>query len=40
MLADMLLDLKRPKDALVDYERGLQLSPNRFNGLCNAGTRR
>jgi tetratricopeptide (TPR) repeat protein len=37
MLADMLLDLKRPKDALVEYERDLQLSPNRFNGLYNAG---
>jgi tetratricopeptide (TPR) repeat protein len=37
MLADMLLDLKRPKDALVEYDRALQLSPNRFNGLFNAG---
>jgi hypothetical protein len=38
MLADILLDLKRPKDALAEYEGGLQLSPNRFNGLYNAGT--
>jgi tetratricopeptide (TPR) repeat protein len=37
MLADMLLDLKRPQDALIEYERALQLSPNRFNGLYNAG---
>lgn len=37
MLADMLLDLKRPRDALVEYERALELSPNRFNGLYNAG---
>ncbi len=37
MLADMLLDLKRPQDALVEYERALQLSPNRFNGLYNGG---
>jgi tetratricopeptide (TPR) repeat protein len=37
MLADMMLALSRPKDALVEYERDLQLSPNRFNGLYNAG---
>ena len=37
MLADMLLELKRPQDALVEYEHSLQLSPNRFNGLFNAG---
>jgi len=37
MLGDMLFDLKRPKDALVEYERDLQLSPSRFNGLYNAG---
>src|SRR5215472_16486118 len=37
MLADMLLDLKRPNDALVEYDRDLQHSPNRFNGLYNAG---
>jgi tetratricopeptide (TPR) repeat protein len=37
MLADMLLDLKRGKDALAEYEGDLQLSPNRFNGLYNAG---
>jgi tetratricopeptide (TPR) repeat protein len=37
MLADMLLDSGRPADALVEYDRDLQLSPNRFNGLYNAG---
>ncbi len=37
MLADMLLDLNRPNDALVEYERDLKLSPGRFNGLSNAG---
>jgi tetratricopeptide (TPR) repeat protein len=36
MLADMLLDLGRPADALVEYDRDLQLSPNRFNGVYNA----
>jgi tetratricopeptide (TPR) repeat protein len=37
MLADMLLDLHRPKEALAEYEVALKLSPNRFNGLYNAG---
>jgi tetratricopeptide (TPR) repeat protein len=37
MLADMLLDSGRPADALVEYDRDLQFSPNRFNGLYNAG---
>ncbi len=37
MLGDMLLDLKRPKDGLAEYEHSLQLSPSRFNGLYNAG---
>jgi tetratricopeptide (TPR) repeat protein len=37
MLADMLLELKRPKEALAEYQRALALSPNRFNGLFNAG---
>ena len=38
MLADMLLELGRPGEALAEYRRSLQLSPNRFNGLFNAGT--
>jgi tetratricopeptide (TPR) repeat protein len=37
MLADMLLELKRPQEALVEYQRSLALSPNRLNGLFNAG---
>jgi tetratricopeptide (TPR) repeat protein len=37
MLADMLLELAQPQAALVEYERALKLSPNRFNGLFNAG---
>jgi tetratricopeptide (TPR) repeat protein len=37
MLADMLLDSGRPKEALVEYQGALKLSPNRFNGLYGAG---
>jgi tetratricopeptide (TPR) repeat protein len=37
MLADILLELKRPQQALVEYKKALILSPNRFNGLFNAG---
>jgi tetratricopeptide (TPR) repeat protein len=37
MLADILLELKRPQEALVEYKNALILSPNRFNGLFNAG---
>ncbi|HMK86845.1 MAG TPA: hypothetical protein VK437_12880 [Steroidobacteraceae bacterium] len=37
MLADMLLAAHRPAEALAEYERALELSPNRFNGLFNAG---
>jgi tetratricopeptide (TPR) repeat protein len=37
MLADMLLELHRPQQALAEYEVSLKLSPNRFNGLYNAG---
>jgi tetratricopeptide (TPR) repeat protein len=37
MLADILLELKRPQEALVEYKKALTLSPNRFNGLFNAG---
>lgn len=37
MLADMLLEAKRPKEALVEYRQALTLSPNRFNGLYGAG---
>ena len=37
MLADILLDLGRAQDALAEYQKALILSPNRFNGLFNAG---
>jgi tetratricopeptide (TPR) repeat protein len=37
MLADMLLALRRPQEALVEYESSLKMSPKRFNGLYNAG---
>jgi tetratricopeptide (TPR) repeat protein len=37
MLADILLESGRPQEALVEYRQSLKLSPNRFNGLFNAG---
>ena len=37
MLADMLLELHQPQQALAEYEISLELSPNRFNGLYHAG---
>ena len=37
MLADMLLELHQPQQALTEYRIALKLSPNRFNGLCHAG---
>ncbi|HEY6253800.1 MAG TPA: hypothetical protein VI685_27910 [Candidatus Angelobacter sp.] len=36
MLADMLLDLGRYQEALVEYEKSLHTDPNRFNGLYGA----
>jgi tetratricopeptide (TPR) repeat protein len=36
MLADMLLDLQRPQEALTEYEISLRIDPNRFNGLYGA----
>ena len=36
MLADMLLEMNRPGDALVEYEIALKTDPNRFNGLYGA----
>ena len=36
MLADMLLMLNRPKEALAEYESALKIDPNRFNGLAGA----
>jgi len=37
MLGDILLESSKPQEALMEYQRALQLSPNRFNGLFNAG---
>jgi tetratricopeptide (TPR) repeat protein len=37
LLADMLLELGRPGEALVEYESALARSPNRFNSLYGAG---
>jgi tetratricopeptide (TPR) repeat protein len=37
MLADMLLEFGQPRQALAEYEVALKLSPNRLNGLYNAG---
>lgn len=36
MLADMLLEMNRPQDALTEYEVALKTDPNRFNGLYGA----
>ena len=36
MLADMLLELKRPEQALAEYEKSMKIDPNRFNGLAGA----
>jgi tetratricopeptide (TPR) repeat protein len=36
MLADMLLDMNHPEQALVEYEADLKFNPNRFNGLYGA----
>ncbi len=36
MLADMLLELKRPADSLAEYKTVLKNSPNRFDGLLGA----
>jgi tetratricopeptide (TPR) repeat protein len=37
MLADILLESHRPREALSQYKQALNLSPNRLNGLLNAG---
>ena len=36
MLADVLLESGKPKEALAEYKIALRLSPNRLNGLYNA----
>src|SRR5262249_28734931 len=35
-LADLLLDLNRPADALKEFEASLRIAPNRFNGIYGA----
>ncbi|MEY2394708.1 MAG: hypothetical protein QOF94_1053 [Acidobacteriaceae bacterium] len=35
-LADLLLEAKRPQQALTEYQTDLKLNPNRFNGLYGA----
>lgn len=37
MLADMLMELKRPSDALAEYKIVLKNAPNRFDALFGAG---
>jgi tetratricopeptide (TPR) repeat protein len=37
MLGDLYMELKRPKDALMQYELSLKNCPNRFNTLFGAG---
>ncbi len=36
MLADLLLEIKRPEQALTEYEADLKFNPNRFNGVYGA----
>jgi len=36
MLADMLLEMKQPDQALVEYQADLKVDPNRFDGLYGA----
>jgi len=36
MLADMLFELNQPEKALAEYEKSMQIDPNRFNGLAGA----
>jgi tetratricopeptide (TPR) repeat protein len=36
MLADMLLELKRPAEALAEYKTDIKNAPNRFDGLLGA----
>ena len=36
MLADMMLDMNHPEQALMEYEADLKFNPNRFNGLYGA----
>jgi hypothetical protein len=40
MVADMLLELNRPQEALAEYERSMRIDPNRFNSFIAQGARR
>ncbi len=37
MLADMLMEMNRPEDALAEFEKSMKVDPNRFNALYDAG---
>jgi tetratricopeptide (TPR) repeat protein len=37
MLADMLMQMNRPAEAPVEFEKSMKVDPNRFNGLYGAG---
>src|SRR5207248_140957 len=37
LLGDLLMELDQPAPALVEFERVLQVSPNRFNAIYGAG---
>lgn len=37
LLGDLLMEARRPQEALLAYERDLKIHPNRFNGLYGAG---
>jgi tetratricopeptide (TPR) repeat protein len=36
MLADLLVELKQPSEALIEYQAALEISPNRFDSLYGA----
>jgi len=36
MLGDLLLEMRRPREALAEYEKSLKTDPNRFNGRYGA----
>ena len=38
LLGDMLMQLNRPKEALIQYEKSLETAPNRFHSLRGAAT--
>ena len=40
MIADMLLEAKRPQQALAEYQTDLKLNPNRFDGTLRRSPRR